>query len=433
MIPLCVHKNAISILPPSKCDRIISGMIKKGGAMKGAIFCGMLFIFSSLQSFKLGLENISPATHVRLQNKRIALVTNQTGVDQQGRRNVDLLQQQGITLRYLCAPEHGLFGTIEAGKGFGHHKDPASGLEIVSLYTKDNHRVIDHSLVHAVDLFLFDIQDAGMRHYTYISTLYKLIEVAARHDKEIVILDRPNFLGPIVEGPSVDKPLLSFIGIAPIPVRHGMTIGEIGLYFNKYFFDNKADVNVIEMAGYRKGMPLNGYWPAPLSPNIPTKQSLYGYSFLGLLGEVGPFDIGIGTDAPFQRIGLPNALGIQPATWDALRTVLKRNNIDSSWCHYTHPVKNKSYVGLKIVINDISKVSSMRAFMAIMDFFKKQNVSFEFKTFDKSIGTTVVREYFQNKRSKDELLAVCNNHLKKIVAQIQTVVLYEPALTFYAL
>ena len=399
--------------------------------MKKVVFFGMLLIASSLEAFKLGLENISPSMRAHLHNKRIALVTNQTGVDQQGRRNVDLLLNYGIAVQYLCAPEHGLFGTVEAGKGFGNHKDPASGLEIVSLYKKDNHRVIDHTLVNAIDVFIFDIQDAGMRHYTYISTLYKLIEVAARHDKQIVILDRPNLLGPVVEGPSVDQSLLSFIGIAPIPVRHGMTVGEIGLYFNKYFFDNKADVYVVEMNGYAKGMTLDSYWPAPLSPNIPTKQSLYGYSFLGLLGEVGPFDIGIGTDVPFQRIGLPNDLKIQPAVWDQLRTVLKQNNIDSAWCHYMHPTKNKSYVGLKISINDISKVSGMRAFMAIMDYFKKQNVTFEFKTFDKSIGTSVVREYFEGKRTKQELLAVCNDHLKKIVAQIQTIVLYEPALRYF--
>src|SRR5690348_2915496 len=125
--------------------------------MKSIIFVTLLVVACSLQAFKLGLENISPSTRVRLHNKRIALVTNQTGVDQQGNRNVDLLQKQGFSLRYLCAPEHGLFGVVEAGKGFGNQKDPASGLEIVSLYTKDNHRVIDHSLVNAVDLFLFDI------------------------------------------------------------------------------------------------------------------------------------------------------------------------------------------------------------------------------------------------------------------------------------
>ena len=394
--------------------------------MKQVSLVLFLIVSNNVCGFKLGLEAVSNSLVSELSNKRVALVTNQTGFDQRGNRNVDLLVKRGVSIDYLCAPEHGLFGVVPAGKAFGNQKDQQTGIGIISLYKQDAHRAIDPQLLNNIDVFIFDIQDAGMRHYTYISTLYKLIEAAVEHHKQIVVLDRPNLLGPVMEGPLVDKQLHSFIGIAPIPVRHGMTVGELAQYFNKYFFNNKAHVTVVPLVDYKRTMKLNGYWPAALSPNIPDKQSLYGYSFLGLLGEVGPFEIGVGTEHPFQRIMLPSSLCIKPEMWDRLKTVLANLHVTSSWCHYVHPIKKRSYVGLKIKIDDIAKISTMKTLIAILDFFK-DTVSFEFKLFDKSIGSLVVREYVQNKKTKELLQKISNDHLDTFVAQVQTVMLYEPA------
>ncbi|MES2181763.1 MAG: exo-beta-N-acetylmuramidase NamZ domain-containing protein, partial [Pseudomonadota bacterium] len=134
---------------------------------------------------------------------------------------------------------------------------------------------------------MFDIQDSGMRHYTYISTLYHAMKVAAQYNKQMVIFDRPNPLGARMEGPVVTQQLKSFISIAQVPLRHGMTVGELAWYFNKYELEKPAELHVVRMHGYdrRARFVAQNELAQPLSPGLRTEQACYGYSFLGLLGE----------------------------------------------------------------------------------------------------------------------------------------------------
>src|SRR5207249_6044556 len=142
-----------------------------------------------------------------------------------------------------------------------------------------------------LDCLVFDIQDSGMRHYTYISTLLNTMKIAAEYKKPYIVLDRPNPLGGMMQGPLVQPDLISFISIAPIPLRHGMTIGELAHYFNGHILEKSAILHVIPMHDYNRMNGFAGTFLHQLSPNLLSLQSCYGYSFLGLLGEVEPFDV----------------------------------------------------------------------------------------------------------------------------------------------
>jgi len=264
-------------------------------------FC-IVPIFSKYQ---LGLEALSDSSICTIRNLRVALVTNQTGKDMQGRRNIDILLARGLKFTCILTPEHGLDGSVPAGAAVPDSKDQKTGIPVLSLYGHGTGKVISKKILDNIDIFLIDLQDCGMRHFTYISTLYKVLESAADYNKKVIVLDRPNPLGDVMDGPLVEHDLLSFVSIASIPVRHGMTIGELALYFNTYVLKRRARLQVVPMQNYDRVCGLCGTLPAPLSPNIASLQSCYGYSFLGLLGEFKPFEIGIKVKRPFQVIMLP--------------------------------------------------------------------------------------------------------------------------------
>src|SRR5579872_3458062 len=180
-------------------------------------------IHAAQEPFMLGIENISPELLSWLSKKRVALITNQSGRDQQGRRSVDLLLSKHVNLVKILAPEHGINGTIAAATLVPDTVDKATLLPIVSLYGHGTGKKIDASLGNSIDVFMIDIQDVGMRHFTYISTLLRVLEFAAEHNKYVIVCDRPNPLGSPVEGPGVESELISFISAASIPLRHGMT------------------------------------------------------------------------------------------------------------------------------------------------------------------------------------------------------------------
>lgn len=244
----------------------------------------MLFpsIFLANPGFKLGLENIPQSFIKQLSPDRplvIGLITNQTGKDQQGRSNIAVLQEKGITIKYLFAPEHGSQGTYKAATTVPDAHDATFNIPIVSLYKNGSGTIIRDEQMNEVDALFFDIQDSGMRHYTYISTLFYAIECAAYHHKPIVILDRPNPLGSIMEGPLVEPPLKSFISIAEIPLRHGMTVGELAHFFNMHTVKTPAQLYVVPMKHYERHHGIGTTLKTALSPNITSIDSCYGYSF----------------------------------------------------------------------------------------------------------------------------------------------------------
>ncbi len=251
-----------------------------------------------------------------LKNRNIAIATNQTGRLSNGTSIVDTLWNLGINIIALFGPEHGIRGGAQAGEIILDGKDDKTGIPIYSLYGKNRKPTAE--MLKNVDLILFDIQDIGARFYTYISTMYYLLETAAENNIEIIILDRPNPLsGNYVNGPVLNKDHISFVGIAPIPIAHGMTVGELAKYFTGEKLFNNADklnLKVIECKNLRREQYFNETglkWIKP-SPNIPDFETALVYPGLCLL-EATNVSEGRGTDKPFLKFGAPyiNSVDLQ--------------------------------------------------------------------------------------------------------------------------
>ena len=188
----------------------------------------MFFSFN----FKFGVENLSVQLIEQLTQQRVGLITNQTGRNQRGQSTVEVLQNHGIEVVTIFAPEHGYDGIVPAGQQVADKVDKTTRTSITSLYHTSHGNQLSTETFVGVDVLLLDLQDVGMRHYTYISTLFRVMSAIKDTSLQLVVLDRPNLLGARVQGPVVDENLISFISIADIPLRHGLTIGELACYFN---------------------------------------------------------------------------------------------------------------------------------------------------------------------------------------------------------
>lgn len=384
----------------------------------------LLIIGAPLNAFKLGIENISPEVIKRLRAGRVGLVTNQTGVDQRGRRTIDLLRQKGVTVAAIYVPEHGLDGKVKAGQDVPCVIDKATKMPIISLYAHGAGKIDPHAF-DQVDMIVLDLQDVGMRHYTYISTLYMVMEECARLKKPIFVFDRPNPLGAVMEGPICTPQLRSFIGIAEIPLRHGMTIGELAQFFNTRSLTRKADLTVVPLAEYQRDMQLP-HLLSHLSPNIKTLASVHGYSFLGLVGEVAPFHVGVGTAEAFQVIMLPQDLGVRVGAWRALQRALNELGIHSKPYTFYHNAKKKWYEGLKLSVDNINNVPSFKAFMTVLAWTKGRGIPVSFMpAFDKSVGTSAVRKWYQSNKSFDTFMQTTKQQAQQFLDLNQDILLYE--------
>ncbi|HSV30793.1 MAG TPA: DUF1343 domain-containing protein [Atribacteraceae bacterium] len=213
--------------------------------------------------------------------QRIGLITNQSGVNGRGERTKDLFATHpAIQLTALFAPEHGIDGTAKAGEYVASFTHPLFGIPVYSLYGPT--RKPTEAMLRDLDTLVFDVQDIGARWYTFISTLQYAMRAAAEEGKKVIVLDRPNPLGGvIVEGPVLEERFRSFVGVDTLPMAHGMTIGELSLFFNRSI---NAHLTVIPMAGYTRDMlfPDTGLTWIPTSPMIPDIESAFGYMATGL-------------------------------------------------------------------------------------------------------------------------------------------------------
>jgi uncharacterized protein YbbC (DUF1343 family) len=390
-------------------------------------FC---FLFSCFihADFKLGIENIPDRLVWQYLNKKISvgLVTNQTGKDQKGNRTVDILIKKGFKVSAIFAPEHGIDGKIEAEKEIKDGKDIKTGIPVISLYGKGTGKKIDPEMIKDIDAFFFDIQDSGMRHYTYISTLFMVLQASAQEGKRVVVFDRPNPLGKTMEGPLVEPTLISFISIASIPLRHGMTVGELAEYFNTHVLEKKAHLMVMPMKEYDRSYGLADLH-APLSPNIASKASCHGYCFLGLLGEVSPFDVAVGTPDAFQVITLPESLQVCQSAWQQLAAQLKTYGINCSSYKFYCDRKKETHVGLKLSMPNINQVNAFNAFLTTVSTMKKAGVAIDFKPiFDKAAGSKQVRLFLMGIMSYQEMIDDINNGLQAFFQKAQSVFKYLP-------
>ena len=239
-----------------------------------------------------------------LQGKRVALMVNQSSlVGSTGTHLVDTLLSQGINIVRLFVPEHGLRGKVDAGKNVRSGMDEKTGLPVVSLYGQRKRPTPE--MLADIDLLVFDLQDVGTRFYTYISSMHYLMEACAEEGKTFVVCDRPN-PNDFIDGPILEPDCRSFIGVDPLPVAHGMTVGELALMIDGERWlrgGNTCHVKVIPMAGWSHGDPYE--LPVRPSPNLPNSRSIELYPSLCFF-EATIMSVGRGTSKPFQAIGYPD-------------------------------------------------------------------------------------------------------------------------------
>jgi uncharacterized protein YbbC (DUF1343 family) len=238
-----------------------------------------------------------------LKDKKIGIVTNQTGILSNKIHLVDFLLEKNIAIQKIFAPEHGFRGTADAGEHVVDGKDSKTGLSIISLYG-DNKKPKPEQLA-GIDIMVFDLQDVGSRFYTYISSLHYIMEACAENNIPLLILDRPNPNGSIVDGPILEIAFSSFVGMHPVPLLHGMTIGEYAKMTNgeKWLKNGvQCKLTVIPCINYNRKM--NYSLPVKPSPNLPNDQAINLYASLCLF-EGTNVSVGRGTEKQFQIYGSP--------------------------------------------------------------------------------------------------------------------------------
>lgn len=308
------------------------------------------------------MDNLIAKNFAELKGKHVGLITNQTGRTHDGKFGADLFaRSKALTLVALFAPEHGLMGTRQAGVN-SDTLEYFDGVPVCSLYGST--RKPTRKMLKGIDALVFDIQDVGVRPYTFLSTMVLAMEAAAENKIPFYVLDRPDPLsGERIEGNILDTNLKSFVGMLPIPYIHGMTLGELAQMARaKGWFRSAAKLNltVIPMTGWKRSMYWNETglaWTAP-SPNVPHFENAVGLAMLGATGELGILSVGIGSDMPFLRIG---------STLMTSNEILRM--VDSAYSHElplttdiftaTTSAGTKTFHGVKIALpTDMKKIPS---------------------------------------------------------------------------
>ncbi len=307
-----------------------------------------------------GLDVLAEQHFAPLLGKRIGLITNQTGLARDGQRNIDLMLAAGVKIAALFSPEHGL-SAMQDQPNVANTKDSATGLPVISLYQGDA-RKITPALTGGVDALVFDIQDAGARFYTYSCTLRYSMEEAAKKHLPFYVLDRPNpVTGVHVEGPILDRDLESSVGCLEIPVRHGMTFGEMAKWVNGELRLG-LDLHVVAMRGWNRGDWFDSTglgWVNP-SPNMRSLNAALLYPGLAMLEASTNYSVGRGTDAPFEQIGADWIRGRALATFLNGRFIPGVRVYPTRFTPTSSNFAGRSIEGVRFAITDRNAFDSTR-------------------------------------------------------------------------
>ena len=297
-----------------------------------------------------GADVLAAERFAPLKGLRVGLITNASGVDSAGTRLIDrMYKTPGVRLAAIFSPEHGLYGNLDDKVASG--VEPATGLPLFSLYGGVE-RPTD-AMLEGIDVLVFDVQDAGVRFYTYATTMAYAMEAAAKKGIEFYVLDRPNPLsGAMVQGPMMDKDLKSFVGYFPMPVRHGMTVGELAEMFNA---ENRigAKLHVIRMRGYKRGEWYDDtelQWMNP-SPNLRTLTEATLYPGVAMV-EGANVSVGRGTETPFELLGAPWTDGKKLAAYLNQRKIPGVSFEPADFTPNASSYKNQACHGIRIALVD---------------------------------------------------------------------------------
>lgn len=307
-----------------------------------------------------GLDVLIEENFARLKGRRVGLITNHTGRARDGRRNIDAMLAAGVQLTALFSPEHGLLGA-EDHENIRHGKDEASGLTVWSLY-QGKDRKPSRAMLDSIDVLVFDIQDIGARFYTYASTMKNAMEAAAAANKEFIVLDRPNpITGAAVEGPLLDADLVTFVACTIMPLRHGMTLGELARLINE---QDKigARLQVIAMRDWRRidwWESSNLSWIDP-SPSMRGLNAALLYPGLALIEYSRNWSVGRGTDAPFEQAGADWISGPELSAELNRRMIPGIRTYPTRFTPQSSNFKGQSIEGVRFVITDREGFSALR-------------------------------------------------------------------------
>lgn len=371
-------------------------------------------LFAQKIRIKTGIEILKETHFDVLKGKRIGLITNPTGVDNQLKSTIDILHEApSVQLVALYGPEHGVRGDVYAGDKVDTFVDSNTGLPVYSLYGKT--RKPTKEMIANIDALVYDIQDIGTRSYTYISTMYLAMQAAAENGIEFIVLDRPNPLtGTKVEGCLTEDNFISFVSQLKIPYIYGLTCGELAKLINgEFMHENPCKLTVVKMKKWKRKMSFDdtGLPWVPASPHIPFAHSANYYPVSGILGELGYMSIGVGYTLPFELFA---------AEWIDAEEFAKALNAKKLPGIIFRPIHIKPYYsvgqgknlqGVQVYIIDFQKARlsdiQFRVMEVAAQLYPDQKV-FEhadakrFDMFDKVCGTDFIRrEFSKNYRFSD--------------------------------
>ncbi len=359
-------------------------------------------------AIELGDDVFLRTTWRELRGRTVGVIANQSGVTSNGESIVDAILRRGsIRVKAIYAPEHGFRGDQPAGATIASYVDARTGLPVYSLYGAARHPTA--AMLDGVEVLLFDIQDVGSRAYTYISTMAYAMQSAAEYGKEFWVLDRPNPTGgSIVEGPVLEPAYESFIGLYPIAMRHGMTVGELAVLFNGHFGIG-AKLRVVRMIGWRRSMiwPDTGLQWVQTSPNIPSWETTIVYPGMGLVDTVG-VNNGSGFTAPFFLAGMVGIDG--PTLADALnaRALPGLTFRPTQWSPTSGFWEGRELTGVELQLLAPRRVLAVRTaieiLVAVRDLFPKVIRIKSVAGLDRDWGTDSFRQAFLAGDGADAIL-----------------------------
>ena len=378
------------------------------------------WLMADAQEIMVGMTDTA-AYFPALKGRRVALLANRTSVAKLPNAEeeihlVDLLHQRGFNLTAIFSPEHGFRGDADAGEAVANSTDPQTGIPIRSLYNGRTHRPSDEAM-RSFDVLVVDMQDVGLRFYTYYISMLRMMDACADFGHKVIVLDRPNPNGHHIDGPILDMKYKSGVGALPIPVLHGLTMGEIARMAIGEGWAKACDLEVVACRNYTHQKEY--ILPIAPSPNLPTQQSIYLYASLCPF-EATPISVGRGTDKPFEQFGHPD-LFVRAMRVDLFTPMPKRGAKNP-------PLVNELCRGRNLRTMPLEDARKMGfSLRYIIEAYRDLCIGDKFFTpmFEKLVGVNYVRTMIEEGASEEEIRSRWTQEVEDYKLKRQQYLLYE--------